>query len=266
MATHSDKFGYYIFTGVLALVALAIFLGFLLLPVIQGAQAGLDTWSAICRSLGIQAGSPAQPTPPVQSAAKPVSEVVWNTAVMRGLNAANKELGAQLAQDICTACHGQTGISPDPQYPHLSGQSAFAIYKQLHDYRSGVWQHDLMSPVAKTLTDEQIIALANHYATLTRGTLDRQLEVEADPRIDRLVRTGDTARGIPGCQSCHGIGAGGPVETPTLSGQYRQYLAAQLSNYAAGRRRNDVFSRMRGIASKLSEEEIRLVSGFYAEQ
>jgi cytochrome c553 len=123
-----------------------------------------------------------------------------------------------------------------------------------------------MSPVAKTLTDEQIIALANHYATLTRGTLDRQLEVEADPRIDHLVRTGDTARGIPGYQSCHGIGAGGPVETPTLSGQYRQYLAAQLSNYAAGRRRNDVFSRMRGIASKLSEEEIRLVSGFYAEQ
>jgi cytochrome c553 len=266
MTSHDDKLGYYVFTGVLGLVALAVFLGFLLLPIIQGARAGLDPWSAICRSLGIQAGTPAQRTLSMHSEARPVSQVIWDAATIQGLNAANKELGAQLAQDVCSACHGQTGISPDPQYPHLSGQSAFAIYKQLHDYRSGVRQHDLMSPVAKTLTDEQIIALANHYATLTRGTLDRHLEVEADPRIDRLVRTGDTARAIPGCQSCHGIGAGGPVETPTLSGQYRQYLATQLSNYAAGRRRNDVFSRMRGIASKLSEEEIRLVSGFYAEQ
>jgi cytochrome c553 len=266
MGAQHDKLGYYLFSGVMVLVASAIVLAFIVLPVVQGANAGIDPWSAICRSLGVQAGSPAQPTPPGQNEPRPVSAVVWNTAIIQGLDAASKDVGAQLANDICAACHGPTGISPDPQYPHLSGQSAFAIYKQLHDYRSGVRQHDLMSPVAKTLTDDQIIALANHYATLTRGTLDRRLEVEADPRIDRLVRTGDTARGVPGCQSCHGIGAGGPIETPTLSGQYRQYLATQLNNYASGARRNDVFSRMRDIAAKLSDEEIRLVSGFYAEQ
>ena len=71
-------------------------------------------------------------------------------------------------------------------------------------------QNALMTPVAQTLTDDQIIALSNHYATLTQGTLDRRLEVQADHRMDSLVRTGDTARGIPGCQSCHGTGAGGP--------------------------------------------------------
>lgn len=266
MAHRDDKLGRYLFSGVMVLVGAGSILGFLVLPVIQGNQAGLDPWSAICRSLGIQAGSPAQTTPAVQSEARPVSVVVWDTVVIQSLDAADKELGTQLAKDICAACHGETGTSPDPQYPHLSGQSAFAIYKQLHDYRSGVRQHELMTPVAKTLADDQIIALSNHYATLTRGTLDRRLEVEADPRIARLVRTGDTARGIPGCQSCHGAGAGGPIETPTLSGQFQQYLAGQLTNYASGNRRNDVFSRMRDIASKLSDEEIRLLSGFYAEQ
>jgi cytochrome c553 len=56
------------------------------------------------------------------------------------------------------------------------------------------------------------------------------------------------------------------VETPTISGQFRQYLALQLTNYASGARKNDVFSRMREIASKLTDEEVRLLSGFYGEQ
>jgi cytochrome c553 len=175
-------------------------------------------------------------------------------------------VGAQLAQEICAACHGQTGVSPDPKYPHLSGQSALAIYKQLHDFRSGVRQNELMSPVAQTLNDEQIIALANHYASLVQGTLDRRLIVEANPQVDRLVRTGDTARGIPGCQSCHGVGAGGPMETPTISGQYRQYLMTQLHNFASRSRQNDVFARMRGVAGQLTADEIELLSRFYAEQ
>jgi cytochrome c553 len=148
----------------------------------------------------------------------------------------------------------------------LSGQSALAIYKQLHDFRSGVRQNELMSPVAQALTDEQMIALSNHYASLTQGTLDRRLIVEANPQVDRLIRTGDTARGIPGCQSCHGVGAGGPMETPTISGQRRQYISTQLHNFATGARRNDVFDRMRGVAARLTDDEIELLARFYAEQ
>jgi cytochrome c553 len=252
--------------GVATLVGLAIILGFVVLPLVQGSTAGIDPWTAICRSLGIQAGSPAQRTPVTMTEAHPVSAVVWDNAMLARLKTPNREVGPQLAQEICAACHGQTGVSPDSKYPHLSGQSALAIYKQLHDFRSGVRQNDLMSPVAQALTDDQMIALANHYASLAQGTLDRRLIVEANPQVDRLIRTGDTARGIPGCQSCHGIGAGGPIETPTISGQYRQYLITQLQNYSTDARRNDVFARMRVIAKKLSKEEIELLARFYAEQ
>ena len=111
------------------------------------------------------------------------------------------------------------------------------------------------------------------YLCYQRGLIDwlekwnpDALIVEANPQVDRLIRTGDTARGIPGCQSCHGMGAGGPIETPTISGQYRQYLITQLQNYGTDARRNDVFARMRGIAKKLSKEEIELLARFYAEQ
>lgn len=262
----SDPLSRYFVGGVAVLLAVAILLGFIIIPVIQGRAAGIDAWSAICRSIGVQAGSPAETTPVAHSQAQPVSTVVWDEDMLARLNQPNKEVGAQLAQDICASCHGQTGISPDPVYPHLSGQSALAIYKQLHDFRSGVRQNQLMSPVAQGLTDDQMIALANHYASLASGTLDRRLTVEADPQVDRLVRTGDTHRGIPGCQSCHGMGAGGPMETPTISGQRREYIASQLHNYRAGARHNDVFARMRDVAVRLTEGEIELLSRFYAEQ
>lgn len=266
MTPENDKVGKYLFGGIVGLVSIAAILGFLALPTIQGSAAGLDPWSAICRAIGIQAGSPAEETPPADNPARPVSVVVWDKTVVNELRGADKSAGAELAKEICAACHGETGTSPDSQFPHLSGQSAFAIYKQLHDYKNGVRQHELMSPVAETLTEEQIVVLANHYATLARGTLDRRLEVGADPRIDRLIRTGDAARGIPSCQSCHGIGAGGPIETPTISGQFWQYLSIQLTAFATKERRNDVYARMRDVAIRLTDEEIQLLSRFYAEQ
>jgi cytochrome c553 len=258
----SDPLSKYITGGVAALVVAAIILGFVVVPIVQGSTAEIDPWTAICRSLGIQAGSPAV----AKTGARPVSDVIWDKATLERLNHPNREVGAQLAQEICAACHGQNGVSPDSKYPHLSGQSALAIYKQLHDFRSGVRQNELMSPVAQALTDEQMIALSNHYASLTQGTLDRRLIVEANPQVDRLIRTGDTARGIPGCQSCHGVGAGGPMETPTISGQRRQYISTQLHNFATGARRNDVFDRMRGVAARLTDDEIELLARFYAEQ
>ena len=62
------------------------------------------------------------------------------------------------------------------------------------------------------------------------------------------------------------MGAGGPIETPTLSGQYAQYLETQLEAFAAGQRHNDIYHRMRNVASKLSPSEMKLVAIFYSGQ
>lgn len=252
--------------GVVALVFGVALLGFVVVPAIQGQSAGIDTWTAICRAIGIAPGSPAASTPQTAAAAAPVSDVAWTTDVLNRLAQPQPEMAQQLAETLCVACHGEDGISTTPQNPHLAGQSALAIYKQLHDYKSGARANELMTPVAQQLTEEQILAVANFYSSFSKGTLDRRLEWAGDPAVDHLVRTGDTARGIPGCQSCHGYGAGGPMETPTISGQHREYLAAQLANYASGTRKNDVFARMRDIAGRLSQQEIAALVQYYSTQ
>ena len=50
--------------SVLGVLAVGLVCGFIILPVLQGYQAGVDPYTAICRALGIIPGSPLarQPT------------------------------------------------------------------------------------------------------------------------------------------------------------------------------------------------------------
>ena len=59
--------------------------------------------------------------------------------------------------------------------------------------------------------------------------------------------------------SCYG----GPIETPILSEQWKEYVALQLKMYASGDRRNDVYGRMREIASRLTPAEINGLATYY---
>ena len=65
---------------------------------------------------------------------------------------------------VCIACHGHNGMSAQPIYPHIAGQYAEYLVKSMTAYRDGGRTDPLMSPMAVGLTDEEIQALANHYA------------------------------------------------------------------------------------------------------
>jgi cytochrome c553 len=221
--------------------------------------------TAICRALGIQAGSPAGRQPSNTAKAAPVSQVAWTTQVIDRLHHPDAKSGNDLAANICAGCHGQNGISSAPEFPNLAGQSAFAIYKQLHDFKSDARHNDLMAGVAASLTEDQMADVAAHFAALTRGTLDPQSPAVNDPDIVRLVQDGDPARSLPPCAACHGTRAGGPIETPTLAGQVREYLLGQLQAYAKAERHNDVYARMRTIAGKVKADEMERVARYYAD-
>lgn len=251
---------------VVLVIAIAALLALLVLPVVQGRSAGLSAFAAICRALGIQAGSPAARQPSSEAKAQPVSMVAWTPEVIARLHTPNKKNGGAIAANICANCHGETGVSPDPQFPHMAGQSAFAIYKQLHDFKNGARVNEMMASIVQGLDDDQMADVAAHFAALTKGALDPRTVPAGDPVVVRLVEYGNSARGIPACAACHGAHAGGPIETPTLSGQRREYLAAQLTAFAKTERHNDIYYRMRAIAARLSPDEIEKLSEYYAEQ
>ena len=253
--------------AVFGVLAIGILCGFIILPVVQGYQAGIDPYTAICRALGIQAGSPLARQPVSRAPAQPVSQVAWTPAILRGLAGANSDLGRKTAAESCAACHGENGVSADPtQFPNMAAQSATAIYKQLNDYRSGARVNETMQGVTAQLSDEQLVAVAVYYAQAEAPRWDRTWVRAASTQAEALAFRGDPARGLPACESCHSARAGGPIETPVLFGQSREYFTAQMLAFRKGERRNDVFARMRGVADKLTDDEIRQLAQLYWER
>ena len=80
--------------------------------------------------------------------------------------AATSDAGRQKAQAACVMCHGQNGIAPMPSAPNLAGQQEIYLTEQLKNYRIGKRQHEVMSVIAKSLTDADIEALAIWYSSM----------------------------------------------------------------------------------------------------
>jgi cytochrome c553 len=250
--------------AVVAILLLGLLLGLIVIPVVQGRSAGLDAYTAICRALGILPGSPARPQTADRTPPTPVSQVIWTPDVLQVLARANPERGRAKVLEVCAACHGEQGFSPSPDFPHLNGQSGAAIYKQLHDYRTGSRTHQLMTDLAKAIEEPVIADVAAYYAGQAKREPNPVTLAPSPDPIVRLVELGDPARNIPPCAACHRPGSGGPIETPILAEQRREYLMQQLELYASGQRRNDVYGRMRIVAAKLTGPEIAGLAGYYA--
>jgi cytochrome c553 len=240
-----------------------IVLGALIIPIVQGRGAGLDAYTAICRALGILPGSPAQPQPSGRAQRTPVSQVVWTPELMQILARADTKRGRAKALESCAACHGETGVSAAPDFPHLAGQSGAAIYKQLSDYRTGSRTHAQMTEIARALDEAALADVAAYYAGQPMRNPNPATLASAPAGILTLVELGDPRRNIPPCASCHRAGSGGPIETPVLAEQRDEYLILQLKMYASGQRRNDLYARMRTIAAQLTPTEIEGLAAYY---
>jgi cytochrome c553 len=168
----------------------------------------------------------------------------------------------QTKSATCVACHGVDGNSVNPQWPTLAGQHPSYILKQLKAFKSGARQDPLMSPMAMTLSEQDMQDLSAYFASKTPQGL------EADPAKvsagQRLFRGGDDKIGIAACTACHGPGGNGnPLALyPAIRGQHSTYVETQLKAYRSGTRQTDQNQMMRNVASGMSDEQIAAVAAY----
>jgi cytochrome c553 len=149
-------------------------------------------------------------------------------------------------------------------FPSLAGQSPYAIYKQLHDFRSGARVNPQMSAVAQTLAVTDLANVAAYYAEESKAyAAIGNRALLGDPNIEKLANEGDSHRRLPACLACHVNNAGGPIETPVITGQSEEYLNTQLQAFASGQRKNDIYGRMRDVAHKLTPEERAALARYF---
>src|SRR4029078_1183346 len=65
---------------------------------------------------------------------------------------------------MCAACHGENGIPQEKTTPVIWGQYQGYLYLELRDYKFGARKHDIMSPLAETLSRDDMMALALYFS------------------------------------------------------------------------------------------------------
>jgi cytochrome c553 len=126
---------------------------------------------------------------------------------------------------LCTACHGPDGNSVIPTTPSIAGQPRTFLENQLVLIREGLREVPAMVPVMKGLTDDQIVALAKHYAAVparpvTPGAANAELQRRGAEVSQRAL-----------CGTCHLPDYRGQSQVPRLAGQQEAYLLATLKMY-----------------------------------
>lgn len=156
--------------------------------------------------------------------------------------------GGKKAAEVCAACHGPDGNSSQGIYPSLAGQTARYIYLQLKDFNEGRRTDPLMTPVAKTLTRDDMLNVAAYFAAQQL----RPIDFQADPS---RVAKGSTKAAETLCTMCHGGGFMGQNEIPRVAGQQHDYIVKQLKDFKERRRTNDA-GNMASVSRTLSDDDI----------
>jgi cytochrome c553 len=188
---------------------------------------------------------------------------LWAFALMGGLCAGVWPAGAradaaagQTKAQVCLACHGPMGNSTNPDYPVLAGQSARYIYLELNDFKAGRRSDPRMSPIASTLSREDMQDLADYFAAQQPVSVPAPAGVDA-AKIDAGRRKAAEVL----CTMCHLGGFKGQNEIPRVAGQYDQYIVKQLEDFRARRRTNDA-GNMTSVTKGLSDDDIQNLAAY----
>ena len=157
------------------------------------------------------------------------------------------EAGRTKAQ-ACAACHGADGNSPAGNFPNLAGQTWRYIYVQLKDYKEGRRKDAVMSPMAASLSRQEMIDVANFFA----AQMAKPSSFKAD---EAKIKLGKAKADETLCTMCHLGGLSGQNEIPRLAGQQYDYLVKQMKDFKARSRTNDA-GNMTSVAQTLSDADI----------
>ncbi|UVC08548.1 c-type cytochrome [Rhizobium sp. TH2] len=156
----------------------------------------------------------------------------------------------------CDACHASMRLDGSSLIPRLNGQSETYLVESLEAFRDGRRSSGIMQTAVAALDDTDIAGLAKVYA-------DRPMEDRRTAQPPALVVSGDAARKIPACSTCHDKPGLNPA-FPKLSGLSRNYIRNQLKLFVAGARGGTAYRELmyRAVRS-LTEQDIEALAEHY---
>ena len=160
--------------------------------------------------------------------------------------------------DACFGCHGEGGVSQTPLTPSLAAQPSFYVVAQLFLFRGGRRDSDVMTAVAKDLTDADLTSLADAISKLPPPKPpQRGFDEQKFSRGKAII-------GKERCASCHGADFSGEKNVPRIANQREDYLLKALRDYKGNKRVGYGNAIMPETVSGLNEEELKDVAYYLA--
>lgn len=175
------------------------------------------------------------------------------------------EAGRVLASKTCVSCHGEDGNTAMPGYPHIAGQNARYLFRQMQLMRDGDRDPKVMLGQLDNMTDQDLRDMAVFYAS--QGSKVGQASREGIELGEAIYRGGILAKEVAACTACHAPDDSGNALAgfPSLSGQTPEYVVEQLKAYREGQRRTDADDyegMMRHTAVNMTDAEIAAVANY----
>ena len=130
----------------------------------------------------------------------------------------------------CEACHGKNGNSAIAGMPSIAAQPVTFLENQLVFFREGLRNAPVMEQVAKGMKDEDITALARHFAA------QKSEPGKLEPPLRSLIVRGRELSLARHCGQCHLPEYQGRAQIPRLAGQREDYLLLSMIGYRDGKR------------------------------
>ena len=156
---------------------------------------------------------------------------------------------------LCASCHGANGLPVVEKVPIIFGQQRFYLLKVLRDFRAGRRVSDIMTPVAKDLSNDQISALAKYFAAQPWPNFH---QAAADTEAEKAKTLAVAGK----CNQCHIGGFLGHSDTPSVRNQKPDYLQQALTDLR-GTVRQDV-AAMAAVVRSWSDDDIAAMSRYLA--
>ena len=157
---------------------------------------------------------------------------------------------------LCATCHGADGIPVAENVPIIAGQQKLALLAELQDFRTGGRASDLMGPIAKDLSADDMRPLAAYFSALPWPAYHAPADAASITRAQALDAAGKCTT------SCHQQGFVGHDTTPRAANQKLDYLIQTLSDFHDNKRPN--MPRMTALVRNLSADDIAAMAHYLA--
>lgn len=179
------------------------------------------------------------------------------------------------AAKVCADCHGENGLSDEPEVPIIAGASSFFLENQLAifaeearpcaaDYfeaEAAEPEHDITADnhcvLAAELADDAMVQVAEYFSS--------QPFQPAQQEVDAALADQGASIHAGACERCHTEGGSLALDDAgILAGQWKPYLLEQMKFYKAGERWQP--EKMQPEMEKLGEADMKALAEFYARE